>query len=182
METEYKTLRAWNVKPGDVVDSQDYATPVTILRPYDGAVWSHEKDCAWWADDGGIVVGTDFVRIISRAPRDETPKLWRDMTDAEKGALLLAHHRGKVIEVVRYFGEEAEFWYQVSDPTWHIDERYRIRPDPKVEMVTLYGGSTKGNNRHWGYSIQHIGPETHRITFNLIDGKPDPASIKMEEL
>jgi len=27
----------------------------------------------------------------------ETP-LWRDMTDAEKGALLLAHHEGNVIE------------------------------------------------------------------------------------
>ena len=177
METEYKTLRAWNVKPGDVVDSQDYATPVTILRPYDGAVWSHEKDCAWWADDGGIVVGTDFVRIISRAPRDETPKLWRDMTDAEKGALLLAHHRGKVIECYREGS-----WSITDTPTWCGSHAYRVRPEPKVEMVTLYGGSTKGNNRHWGYSIQHIGPETHRITFNLIDGKPDPASIKMEEL
>jgi hypothetical protein len=35
-------------------------------------------------------------RIVSRAPA--APKLWRDMTPEEKGALLLAAHEGKVIE------------------------------------------------------------------------------------
>jgi len=34
--------------------------------------------------------------IISRAT--PTPKLWRDMTPEEKGALMLAAHEGKVIE------------------------------------------------------------------------------------
>jgi hypothetical protein len=40
---------------------------------------------------------------------------------------------------------------------------YRIRPEPKVETVTF----------------EHAGC---RFTFNLIDGKPDCASVKMEEL
>lgn len=111
------------------------------------------------------------------------PKLWRDMTPEEKGALLLAHHEGKVIE---FNGEsvvtgEWTGWVTCDDDClW--DESflgdgfaYRVRPEPKREPVTLYW--RKGNPAHL---IEH--GDTHRITFDLIDDKPDCISIRMEEL
>jgi hypothetical protein len=101
---------------------------------------------------------------------NNTPKLWRDMTDAEKGALLLAHHEGKGIEMLFCSGE----WVTVT-PQWATNAAYRIRPEPKRETVTLYA-----NDMAYGYAIEAV--EGHRITFDLIDGKPDITSIKMEEL
>jgi len=58
-------------------------------------------------------------RIISRASDDTQssqegePKLWREMTDAEKGALLLAHHEGKVIE---YYSPSIQKWIYEEPP------------------------------------------------------------------
>jgi len=104
--------------------------------------------------------------------RTDSPKLWRDMTDAEKGALLLAHHKGKVIEFARR-GDLSAGWNRVAGGSgWLEDYAYRVRPEPKVETVTL-----NGNDIRFSWCLKG-----HRITFNLIDGKPDRASIKMEEL
>jgi len=52
----------------------------------------------------------------------DTPKLWRDMTDSEKGALLLAHHEGKVIE--RHCRDG---WRAVLHTFWHDDVAYRVK-------------------------------------------------------
>jgi len=96
--------------------------------------------------------------LISRA--NPAPKLWRDMTPAEKGALLLAAHEGKVIEY-RWF----EAWREADRPAWSEGIAYRVRPEPVVEVVDLLipGGVKIG-------------------TVELRDGKPDPASVKVEEL
>jgi len=104
----------------------------------------------------------------------EEPKLWRDMTDAEKGALLLAHHEGKDIEAWLY-GDK----WKVSPPEWDQHNAYRTKPEPKRETVALYG--SKG--ALWIFGPRISGAyDTHRITFNLIDGEPDTASIKMETI
>jgi hypothetical protein len=46
------------------------------------------------------------------------------------------------------------------------------------ETVTIYGAPSK----HVQWCLEQCGLDTHRITFALIDGKPDLASIKMDEL
>ena len=46
----------------------------------------------------------------------------------------------------------------------------------KVEVETVGWSATDGP------TDGHLCRDTHRITFDLIDGKPDCASIKMEEL
>jgi hypothetical protein len=51
-------------------------------------------------------------------------------------------------------------------------------PEPKRETVTLYGCR---ENDKWGFSEKRP-DDTHRITFDLIDSKPDCDSIRMEEL
>ena len=112
----------------------------------------------------------------------KAPTLWRDMTPEEKGALLLAHHEGKAIEAWMY-----EDKWLALEPEWDEHNSYRIKPssdsyavlEPKVEVVVLE------NDRNGGWSFYEDSgtyKNTHRITFNTIDGKPDPASIKMEEI
>ena len=59
------------------------------------------------------------------------PKLWRDMTDLEKGALLLAWHEEEVIE---YFS--CHNWMVAEGPIGNPGYAYRIKPKaPKVEKV-----------------------------------------------
>jgi hypothetical protein len=189
MSEEYKNLRELNVKPGDVVECWGD----DIGRIDDEMVWRGQK--------GGKQVVSESVepawRIISRAPRDDTagdkpvspatpdsPKLWRDMTDAEKGALLLAKYEGKVIECLST--KDAAGWIHTPYPAWQTDLFYRVRPDPKIETVKLHGRKYTTQvypSGVWDFDRNdyRLG-DTHVITFNLIDGKPDTSSIKMEEL
>lgn len=61
-------------------------------------------------------------------------KLWKDMTNEEKGALLLAHHQKSVIE---YFSTSQCDWCPVLDnkPTWGANECYRVQPKTITHQV-----------------------------------------------
>lgn len=166
------TLAELNVKPGDVVECVEW--------------WGgyYNKGQNYPVVDGfgapSLSIGTKDIcgrwRIVSRAP--EKPKLWRDMTPEEKGALLLAHHEGKVIEWTGHFGSEFDMDSTRGTPVWSATHAYRIKPKPKVETVTMYGSPSK----HIQWCLEQCAIDTHRITFNLIDGEPDCTSIKMEKL
>jgi hypothetical protein len=199
MTQEYKTLRELDVQPGDVVRNK-YETEVTISRLDARAAVDTDDGFPWQLHN-------PIWRIVSRAsdtpkpytpgerqavaerprasvspdhswePASETPKLWRDMTPEEKGALLLAHHEGKAIDA----GYVGGGWY-LCDPKWFDEFAYRVRPKPKRETVTLVGGFHAVKTYwHFGDNKAEFG-DTHCITFDLIDGKPDCDSIKMEEL
>ena len=97
---------------------------------------------------------------------DDSPTLWKDMTPEEKGALLLADHEGKQIQL--YFCFFTNRWEDAtSSPNWVNEVAYRVKPEPKRETVTLYARQTI------------FGPPIG--TIDLIDGKPDPTSIKIED-
>jgi hypothetical protein len=116
---------------------------------------------------------------VVEKPTAQKPTLWRDMTPEEKGALLLGWHEGKVIEV---FGlGYPDMWYYEDDPRFEDECAYRIKPEPKIDRVALLGGmDTSGN---WSFCTDEVwSADTHKITFDTIDGKPDPASIKIEEV
>lgn len=107
---------------------------------------------------------------------EDTPKLWKDMSDEEKGSLLLAQHNGEAIECL---DTHYNMWFPCGDiPLWLKNMAYHVKPkpEPKVETTCaywcVYGASTyKADGWH-----------THKITFDVIDGKPDCNSVKMEEL
>jgi len=104
------------------------------------------------------------------------PIKWKDMTPEQKGALLLAHHEGKVIETYR-----SGWWIVDDDPSWIDYCAYRVKPETVVEVVTMYGGYKKGTG--WVFSSTHQSDATHLIKFSLINGEPNCESInKMEEL
>lgn len=171
-----KTLKELDVKPGDVVEWWDekcggdkYAYTVAIGK------YGFFVD----ASDGGRLSQRPNWRIISRA--SDTPKLWRDMTSEEKGALLLAHHEGRAIEG-RNKTWPVDDWATIIMPSWHNDSAYRIRPEPKVYFVTQHWKTDcNGNFVPMSQLAPPVGA-THRITFTTIDGIPDTISIKMEKL
>lgn len=105
----------------------------------------------------------------------DKPKTWGKMTPEEKGALLLARHEGKEIQV----DLATDSWITVSEPTWHECYAYRVKPEPMRETVRLSGQVYLDGQ--WAFGTEDKG-DTHRITFDTIDGKPDCASIRMEEI
>lgn len=104
----------------------------------------------------------------------ETPKTWSEMSDAEKGALLLAEHEGKDIEC---FQKTLNDWVALLYPIFNPEIAYRVKPEPKRETVQLYGRFYANSQWVFGSSDK---ADTHRITFDLFDGEPECESIRME--
>ena len=80
----------------------------------------------WFYNDGRSCTG-EQANIIAKLVDQDTPKLWQNMTDAEKGALLLAHHEGKELQA---YGWVSKRWMEVNN-LWVDTCAYRIKPEPK---------------------------------------------------
>ena len=116
----------------------------------------------------------------------DKPKIWLDMTREEKSALLLAEHEGKAIEV---FGlTYPDEWYYENDPCFDDYSAYRIEPEPEPKRETV---EAKLCIDAYGTSL-HMRPDYRdnfydddafyfTLTFDTIDGKFDPSSIKIED-
>jgi hypothetical protein len=175
METDmnevYKTFSELDVQPGDVVESVAGSlntiktmTTDTVIDTYD-IEWS-KRNPIW--------------RIVSRASRDNTPKLWRDMTPEEKGALLLHEYDNgnKSIQYsIPHHTHDKSWGDKMTHEPFNDAWAYRVRAEPKRETVTLHGSVT---DEVWGRGTTEY--DTHRIAFDMIDGKPDCDSIKMEPI
>ena len=90
--TQGKTLAELDVKPGDVVEwdsSRHTVQSAEILTEgrFKGQVQANLSEY------GDGIFGDEKFRIISRA--SDTPRPFGELTDEEKGALLLAHHEGR---------------------------------------------------------------------------------------
>lgn len=96
----------------------------------------------------------------------DTPKIWGEMTDAEKGAMLLAHHEGKVIQCLYH---KCDGWVDIGDPIWAFEGRYRIKPEPVVGEAVLHGGGDYGCGNAC-FSDEDIECDTHTLTLPTLDG------------
>ena len=109
-------------------------------------------------------------RIVSSA--DDKPKIWDDMTNAEKGALLLAKYEGKPLQML--IGGD---WFD-HDGIFAVNVAYRIKPEPEpvVETMVLYGDA-RGN-----FATIKFNSDTHKLTYTITNGVIDCDSVKMEVL
>jgi hypothetical protein len=183
--TKIGTLKELDVKPGDVVELVEcpyyYPPEGTLFTIVDrGNRWVAERESGRYVP---LECGWNF-RIVSRASEAQPDidlsnpdrKTWRKMTDAEKGAMLLAKHEGKVIE---FSFSGITHWKRINDPSFNRGAAYRVKPELVRETVALM------NDKNCGWSFYEDSgtyKNTHRITFDLVDGEPDVTSIKMEKL
>lgn len=173
---EVGTLKELGVCVGDVVEYGGIGDKYTICD--NQVLKSHQTGKSSYYQCWDTC---NQFRIIARANQ---PKLWKDMTADEKGALLLAAHEGNVIEWSYGLPWITADSTETSLVAWDNTCAYRVRikPEPKVETVTQHWKTNKKGefvpmNQ---YDVPH--DPTHRITFTTSDGKPDCASVKMEEL
>jgi hypothetical protein len=170
--TETGTLAELNVKPGDVVEwfNTSVVNPMEVISASIITSGAFEGQVeAVLSGYGSGIFSVEQFRIISRA--SDTPKTWGEMTDAEKRAVALAFVQGRTVQCWQD-GDTPEYWADIPDPNWNDDCKFRIKPEPKRETVTLCGSDIRLKPFIAG----------HRITFETIDGKPDLGSIKMEAL
>lgn len=173
MTKETGTLAELNVKPGDVVECVGLSRPANIHYVTVGKQYTIRRGGQFMDDEGDLCGGhTNVFRIVSRA--SDTPKTWGEMTDEEKGAILLAGHEGRPIDLWTSRGE----WITAIAFSACDNIAYRVRPpEPKRETVTLYGAPSK----HIQWCLEQCGLDTHRITMPFFDGNIPAGTYTSEE-
>jgi len=115
--------------------------------------------------------------LVSRAgltDADDGYPIWGDMTPEAQGALLLAEHNGAVVQE---WNNGWKLWQITDCSSRDNDTKYRVKPaDPVVVTHELSG-------HHEGiWAFVPGGCDTHTITYNMIDGVIDCASVQMMEI
>jgi hypothetical protein len=167
MTQEVGKLRELNIKPGDVVKcAGSYSEPFTAGKHYT------VTDNGWLIDDEGDewFPNSRIFRVVSRAT--DSPKLLRDMTDAEVGALVRAKNEGKTIQSRYKDGVWRDF---TCSPRWSAATAYRIEPEPTRETVTI---AIDGNGDP---SDVLQDDDEARILYDRVDGVIDRSTLRWEE-
>lgn len=108
---EWRLLKDWNPQEGDVFETY-YGIVATATSS------THAK--LDWAPEIPLSKFVKEYTLVSRA--NQSPREFGELTDAEKGALLLAKYEGKRVEVF-----DGASW--VADPvSIHSKYAYRIAP------------------------------------------------------
>lgn len=170
---EIGTPQEINAKPGDVIKCirHKYTQYDTFIP---GKEYTVDEDGLVQNESGIKRLGNCAVwRIVSRAS-DDIPKLWRDMTDAEKGALLLAHHEGEAIQLWHSRGG----WVESVEFGAVEDIAYRVKPEPVQETFTHEQWVSMHRESDRGKFSLLFGPARPdddvkgQTTIETVDGKP----------
>lgn len=168
--TEGKTLDELDVNPGDVVGFIGAVSEWTMTD--EGHLSSRNGDLSRAYFAGGSHAADTGFTIVSRANEPDKPKTWGEMTDAEKGALLLGHHEGEIIQHKLFPTDGDDYdWQDNSEPMFNDIHAYRVRKEPIRETVTLRGGKRM---RHGGWRLDETGCDdldANIITFPTLDGE-----------
>jgi hypothetical protein len=141
----------------------------------DGFPWMYDIGAGWWSDDGQrkskrLRETHDIIAEWTDAPDVDLTKITAPfgLLPKETQDALKAH--GGPYEIWRENGWDE--WL----PLWTVTATYRVKPALRVEKVGGYYSRSHG--------LLHFRANecTHKITFDLIDGEPDCASIRMVKL
>lgn len=80
----------------------------------------------------------DELAALDNAEITGEHKTFGEMTSEEKGALLLAHHRGEEIESHNMGSIPGEEWSVTTFPSWTKTALYRIKPKTVIEERVGY--------------------------------------------
>ena len=108
---------------------------------------------------------------------DPSDLTWGDMTPEQQGALLLAHHRRKTIQVKSHASSR---WVYSEYPTWNQNTSYRIKHEPVVvhhkSYTCLYNGDLCAISK-----VQYT-DSAYVLTYDTEDGVPVCSSVKLSKL
>jgi hypothetical protein len=119
----------------------------------------------YYHEDGTFADGTRLHMSVSHEYKEETTveyKTFGEMTDEEKGALLLAQYEGKTIELLSTTGNWVGRGY--ADSCFYKCNTYRV----KVEPVITTGSRT-------GLIVG----KSYTFSYTLVDGVPDCSKVTM---
>lgn len=93
--------------------------------------------------------------------------------------LIIAWANGAVIE---YLSPHKETWEEISDPTWCLNIEYRIKPEPKPDVVkNLHFNNEEGSMSVWitsSLDLPHAHWNNHlKLTFCGETGKLKSAEV-----
>ena len=176
------TLTELGLKEGDVVEClYSYSFTRSKRLWIEGKMYTAPNDGTLECDGTNPQRSSvSKFRIISRASQE--PKTWGQMTDEEKGALLLAKHEGKVIEWLDTKGASDNWMECPNICLWDgefdgIGFAYRVKPEPVVETVVMYA-----SDKMKGFGLCRGPNSVHKLTFKKIDGEIDYKTAKMVKL
>lgn len=137
----YKTAEGEKVGPAEIITYSSSRSSIYIWDiPYRGYTRAYNADgvyCLYAEGYGDNYkkenIVSEWIEEESKEVTAETYKRWGEMTPDEKGALLLAHHEGKTIEI-SYYGMRS--WSRVREPSFNAAHFYRVKPEePMIEQV-----------------------------------------------
>lgn len=68
-------------------------------------------------------------------------KTWGEMTDLEKGEILLAQHDGKHVQ---FYDTDGDAWLTEVTFTKYPDTKYRVKPEPVVKTLDVFVSKREG--------------------------------------
>jgi len=122
-------------------------------------------------DQNGLSGTWELVSRAGPTEADDEYLIWSDMTPEAQGALLLAEHNGATVQ---FFSLDE--WIDIEYPLF-ANGKYRVNPAAPVVVAHEIFGQ---NAIFWGF-IKCAG-DTHKMTYNTIDGVIDCASVQMVEI
>lgn len=122
--------------------------PIAETYPYSSWMGTRYET---WTENGKNFLHKESIHDLIEEWCDEPNlKTWQEMTPEEKGALLLAYHEGKTIQVSR----QGLAWSVTQNPNWSNDQFYRVKEEPveKTESHMFFH-----NNERYVLEFKTIG-------------------------
>jgi hypothetical protein len=176
-----KLLSEFDLKPGDKVRLVGWVDGESDDR---NLVYTYyEKHPTMEGINFPVVVRDNFfwVDVRSRiALYEKLDNCWDNLSESEKTEILIAWDRGDTIE----WSSTGKVWSFKTEGRFAPKNYYRIRPRKK--LVELHGYYLEDDNGSHNCLFDAGNPvlkdDTHKITFEVVDGKPVLESIRLEEI
>jgi hypothetical protein len=121
----------------------------------------------YYHEDGTFADGCPNGLDVSHEYKEETTveyKTFGEMTDEEKGALLLAQYEGKTIEILSALGNWVSRVYE--DSCFSKSNAYRVKVEPVITTASRDISADDG----W-----------YSVSYTLVDGVPDCSTVTMDK-
>jgi len=170
----YDTFAELGYNVGDMVRCVDEGSTGVYETGKEYVIDSYRETPAVDGLYNGYSASWELVSRAGSTDANDEYLIWGDMTPEAQGALLLAEHNGAVVQE---WNNGWKLWQITDCSRRYNDTQYRVKPaDPVVVTYELF-------SRHgffWSLFVHE--EDTNKMTYNMIDGVVDCASVRMMEI